>query len=312
MPFYPVTFPMNEADGLVIQDLQMQNLVEYINSKNIKSAFICSLQNFDFLEQCKNLEYITIELSTLPKYYSKLPLKGKWLLKKYDASPVYALENLKMLSIIDVEEPFIVSDFKVDLSRLSKLEEYSGDNKYVEKIGDARRLKSLRLNDYDKDTLDELSGLNELDTLELNTSKIKSLDGCENLTNLQCLYLYYNRSLSDISALKSAKKSLKALTIECCGKIKDFSVLSELEMLESLVLVGSNEVSDISFIKKMKNLKAFTFTINILDGDLTPCLDLQYACCAKGRRYYNLTNGKLPKGEFIRGNENIEMWRRFE
>ena len=28
MPFYPVTFPVNEADGLLMEDLQLQQLVE--------------------------------------------------------------------------------------------------------------------------------------------------------------------------------------------------------------------------------------------------------------------------------------------
>ena len=89
-------------------------------------------------------------------------------------------------------------------------------------------------------------------------------------------------------------------------------MIGKLENLESLVLIGSNVISNLSFLTKMKKLKTFIFTMEIADGDLTPCLDLQYACCAKGRKYYNLKDDKLPKGEYVRGNENIEMWRRFE
>ena len=62
----------------------------------------------------------------------------------------------------------------------------------------------------------------------------------------------------------------------------------------------------------MKNLKTFVFNIDVIDGDLYPCLDLQYVFCGKGRKYYNLKDGKLPKENYVRGNENIEMWRRFE
>lgn len=129
---------------------------------------------------------------------------------------------------------------------------------------------------------------------------------------LQCLYLYYNRSLSDISALEGVKDSLKALRIENCAKIKDFSVLEKLENLELLDLSGSNEIPSLSFIRKLKNLKMFVFSVNVLDGDLTPCKDLSYAACVRGRKHYNMKDRDLPKGKVTRGNEDIELWRRFE
>lgn len=312
IPFYPVTFPMNEADGLVIEDLRLQELLEYLNHNGIKSSYICSMNNFDFLKQCEQLEYVTIELKVSPKYYSILDKKGKGLLKEYDSTPLYQLKALKSLSIIDTEEPFIVSKFKVDISRFDALEVFCGDAQYVEGIERAEKLKSLWINFYKGENLERLSNLEKLDSLKLIFSKVKSLKGCEKLNNLQCLYLYDNRSLSDISALKYVKHSLKTLRIENCSKIQDFSVLEELEELELLELWGSNKIPSISFIKKMKNLKTFVFNVDVMDGDLYPCLDLQYVFCGKGRKYYNLKDGKLPKDNYVRGNENIEMWRRFE
>lgn len=312
MPFYPVTFPVNEADGLVIEDLRLQQLIDYLNEKKVKSGYICSMQNYDFLKQCETLEYICMELNVSPKHYSELKLKGKKYVREYDVSSFYYLHNLKSLSIIDLEEPYIISKIKFDLSKFPALEEYSGESRYVEELQKARSLKTIRLNEYEQDTLNEISMLENVDTLELNASKIKSLEGCSGLKKLQCLYLHYNRSLVDISALESVKHSLKSLTIENCGKISDFSVLEKLENLESLVLIGSNVIPNLSFLAKMKKLKSFTFTMKIVDGDLTPCLNLQYAYCAKGCKYYNLKDAKLPKGEYVRGNENIEMWRRFE
>ena len=284
----------------------------FIKNNNVNSSYICSMKNFEFMEECKTLEHISVELRISPKHYSELIKKGKKYVREYEVSSFYYLHNLKSLSIIDLEEPYIASKIKFDLSRFPLLEYYSGESRYVEKIQEARNLKTIRLNDYDYDTLDEIAMLENVDTLEFNTSKIKSLDGCNGLKKLQCLYLCYNRSLFDISALESVKHSLKVLRIENCGKIEDFSVLEKLENLESLVLIGSNVISNLSFLTKMKKLKTFIFTMEIADGDLTPCLDLQYACCAKGRKYYNLKDAKLPKGEYVRGNENIEMWRRFE
>lgn len=312
MPFYPVTFPVNEAEGILMEDLQLQQLVDFVKKNKVNSSYICSMRNYDFLKECTTLEYICMELNVSPKHYSELKLKGKKYVREYDVTPFYHLCNLKSLSIIDLEEPYITSKIKFDLSRFPLLEEYSGESRYAEKIQEARNLKSIRLNSYERDTLNEISMLENVDTLEMNVSKIKSLDGCKGLKKLQCLYLYYNRSLVDISALESVKQSLKTLVIENCGKIKDFSVLEKLENLEKLILVGSNTIPNLSFLEKMKRLKTFVFTMDIEDGDLTPCLNLQYAYCAKGRKHYNLKDAKLPKGEYVRGNENIEMWRRFE
>ena len=312
MPFYPVTFPMNEADGLVIEDLRLQELLEYLNYNGIKSSYICSMNNFDFLEQCKQLEYLAIELKVSPEYYSILDKKGKGLLKEYDSTPLYQLKDLKSLSIIDTEEPFIFSKLKIDLSRVGALEKFCGDAKYIERIEYASQLKSLWINFYEEENLEKLSKLEKLDSIKFIFSKLKSLKGCEKLNNLQCLYLYDNRHLADISSLKFLKHSLKALRIENCGKIQDFSVLEELEELELLELWGSNKIPSLSFVKKMKNLKTFIFNVDVMDGNLYPCLDLQYVFCGKGRKYYNLKDVKLPKGDYVRGNENIEIWRRFE
>jgi len=129
---------------------------------------------------------------------------------------------------------------------------------------------------------------------------------------MQCLYLLYNRKLEDISALAKVKSTLKALRIVNCAKIKDFSVLSELENLELLELWGSNSLPDLKFLNNLKKLKTFIFNVNILDGDLTPCLNLSYVYCGKSKRYYNLKDKDLPKGRYIRGNESIDEWRRLE
>ena len=124
--------------------------------------------------------------------------------------------------------------------------------------------------------------------------------------------MYYNRYLEDISALKKVKSTLKALRIDNCSNIKDFSVLGELENLELLELTGTNDVPSLKFLKTMKNLKTFIFNINVKDGDLSPCVGLSYVYSEKNRRHYNLKDIDLPKREYVRGNESIELWRRLE
>ena len=62
----------------------------------------------------------------------------------------------------------------------------------------------------------------------------------------------------------------------------------------------------------MKNLKTFIFDMNVLDGDLTPCLGLSYVYSEKNRKHYNVKDKDMPRGKYVRGNEDIELWRRFE
>jgi len=112
--------------------------------------------------------------------------------------------------------------------------------------------------------------------------------------------------------LKSTAKTLKALRIDGCSKIEDFSILEELENLELLDLTGSNDILSLSFLKGMKNLKTFVFNMNVLDGDLHLCKNLSYVYSEQDRKHYNIKEKDLPKNKYVRGNEDIEEWRRFE
>ena len=104
-----------------------------------------------------------------------------------------------------------------------------------------------------------------------------SLEGCEFLESLDTLRLYYNRSLEDISTLCGNADTVTFLDIENCGRISDFSVLETLKNLEVLSIYGRNKIPSIQFINKLKHLDSFDFDINVLDGDLTPCLRLSSA-----------------------------------
>ena len=52
--------------------------------------------------------------------------------------------------------------------------------------------------------------------------------------------------------------------------------------------------------------------MDVLNGDLTPCLNLSYVYSEKDRRHFNLKDKDLPKTNYARGNEDIEEWRRLE
>ena len=75
------------------------------------------------------------------------------------------------------------------------------------------------------------------------------------------------------------------------------------------MIYGNHKISDIQFISKIKSLKRFRFSVNILDGDLSPCLKLEEATSMTNRKHYNLKDEELPKNyDCPFGNEGIEEW----
>jgi Leucine-rich repeat (LRR) protein len=146
----------------------------------------------------------------------------------------------------------------------------------------------LRISD-----ISALRYLTNLETLNLSANNIIDISALSRLTNLSELWLADNNNISDIGALEGLTNlevlslghieisdisaltglaNLKTLNMEACGRIYDFSALSELE-LESLNLNGTN-ISDLSVLSGLTNLKTLNLNdINIGDisalGELT-------------------------------------------
>lgn len=310
--FVPVTFPHNRPDGILVENMHVKDTVDYINAKNITKVFVQHMYDFNFLRDCMNVEHLSIVLQLPFSEYSKCQRKGNSIIKEYDFDSLYSLKNLKSLSVGENEAPFVKTKVCIDLSRLPSIQYLACQYSYVTEICALNKLLVLRLNEYNKKDLFSVCSSKDIHTMDLNFSKIESLDGIEQFEKLQCLYLHYNRKLRDISSLIKVKKSLRALRIENCSGIEDFSILGELENLELLELSGSNILPSLDFLKTMSRLKTFVFSMNVLDGDLTPCLAMSYVFSKKNRKHYNLKDIDLPKGLYVRGNEDIDEWQRLE
>ncbi len=311
--FTAITHPANVYDAIVIkypQDVlcfspriegsshSLEEQIEFINRYGIEKALIIA-ENIDFITMCPTLKYLSI-----------VPADSAG--NGFDYSPLYKMPQIKHLScgtVYGFREEFSTC---IDCAKINGLEDIHATNSGYQNFNTVDTLKGLGLSDYKKRDLSEAFSSSILDTLSIFTSKIITLEGIQKSQKMQCLYLYYNRSLQDISALRKVKGTLRALRIVNSSKINDFSVLGELENLELLELTGSNELPSLSFLKKMKNLKTFLFDMNVKDGDLTPCLDLSYVYSRRNRKHYNLKDKQLPKNQFVRGNETIEECRRLE
>ena len=305
--FSNIHYPFNQDRALRIIDKlhSIDEYVEYINSYEIKEAEII-MPSLAFLDKCPTLKRIKISpVSTAEQ--------------KFDFSTIHRSLELESLNCINefcfLEKREMSQAVDIDCSKFSNLKYLSiSANRGSINYENLDSLQTLIVGGYNnaEGNLKGMFSSKIVDTLQLNECGERSLDGIEISEKMQCLYLSYNRKLEDISALAKVKSTLKALRIVNCAKIKDFSILNELENLELLEVWGTNSLPDLKFLNNLKKLKTFIFNVNILDGDLTPCLNLSYVYCGKSKKYYNLSDKDLPKGMYIRGNESIEEWRRLE
>ena len=309
--FTSITNPHNVYDAIIIKyphdvpcnspringsSKSLEEHIEFINNYKIEKAMIIS-DNIDFIVNCPTLKYLSI----IPADSSK---------DKFDYSPLYKMPQIKSLRCKTIYGSREELSTCIDCAKINALENIHITNSGYENFNSVLTLTSLGLTNYCKNDLSEAFESSQIDTLSIFQSRITTLDGIEKSQKMQCVYLYHNRILKDIDSLRKIKGSLKALRIESCPKIDDFSVLGELENLEFLSLYGSNELPNLNFIKKLKNLKTFVFNMNVQDGDLTPCLNLSYVYCDRNRKHYTHKDKDLPKGEYVCGNESIEPWRR--
>jgi len=314
LPFRAVTYPFNVKDALVVQDLKLEQLINFINSKRLTKIVVDGIDDLSFIQRCPSVEHVLLDLKLSLSSIRILNKKGNYYIKQYDISPLYQMDNLKSITINDKVEPIVKVKMDIDLSLCNKIEDISAEYGFLRNIDKSKTLKSVNLISYKPQSKDisELRNSKKLDTIRIVKGNLESLYGIEELPNIQCIYLYHLRYLNDISDLKRATKTLKALRIGNCANIHDFSVLRELENLELLELWGSNTLPSLDFLKGMKSLKTLVLNMNVLDGDLDLCKNLSCVYVEPNRKHYNLKDVDLPKGNFIRGNEDIEEWRRME
>ena len=311
--FTAITYPGNVYNAIIIkypQDVacfsplirgsiySLEKQIDFINTNKIEKALIIA-DSIDFITSCPTLKYLRI-----------IPADSAG--DGFDYSPLYKMPQIKQLicqTVYGFREEFSTS---IDCAKIKGLEDIHVTNQEYKNFNEVKTLKSFGISNYKKDDLNEAFNSPIIDTISIFQSKIKSLDGIQKSEKMQCIYLDYNRYLKDISALQKVKKTLKMLRIENCPKIEDFSVLGELDNLELLELSGSNEIPNLNFLKMMKNLKTFLFSVNVKNGDLSPCMGLSYVYSMKNRKHYNIKDKDLPKVKYVRGNESIESWRRLE
>ena len=255
--------------------------IDLINEYQIEKVMVIC-DDLGFITECPSVTDIVV--------YPSLSAGNN-----FDYSPLYQLPSIHCVDCRTVYGECDKYKTDIDYSKIKNLWELamigSGHIKYNEVLA----LKKLWIsgNKQIRD-FSEVSNSPTLKSVTLYLCGIQSLAGIEKHLELESLVLYSNRSLNNISRLENIKKTLKKLVIESCPKIMDFSVLNYLTELEHLQLFGNNVLPNLDFLKQMKRLKTFTFTMEVKNGDLSNCLNIPYVSC-KNYRHYNFKDKDLPK-----------------
>ena len=284
------------GDALPISARTLDEHIACINENDIESVILIA-DDLCFLDKLPIIKH----LSVTPSINA---------IDDFDFSPLYELNYILSLRCQTNYGKYDEKKANMDYSKMKGLQYLCVKTPNDLNYENILTLLSLSITNGKSVDLKRMFSSTNLDSLNLTSCKIRSLSGIERAPKMQCLYLRYNRCLQDISSLFYVKDTLKALYIDRCSKICDYSVLSEMTNLEYLYLNGSNSIPNLSFLKQMPNLKTLICGLKVDDGDLSQCLNLSYAYFGKMRNHYNLKMQDLPHGEFFRGNDNIEPWRR--
>lgn len=297
-------FPFHQFVGdntLIVDSNRLSDTISYINRMKISHVFLSNIfykqSELNFLSECPSVSEVTIQSGAIS-----------------DCSGLYRMDNLIKLSVPD---KFV----DIDMSKLPKLQEFRGRINVAKNIDKCVGLKQLwTYGNFLNKNLVHLQDLYELEVLGITQGNITSLDGIDGLRNLIKLELNYLKNLTDISQIKYVSDTIKAIEIENCPCISGYDIIGNLHNVDTLYIKKCSPIHSISFINYMKKLKTFSFVgTTIEDGDLTPCLKLEFVYF-NNKKHYSHTlkqvnpdwvrkqknTNKLPTKICLLNNEEIE------
>lgn len=263
----------------------LEEHIEIVNEYKLERAVLVA-ENISFILRCPTLKFLKV-------------IPADDVGNGFDFSPLYDMPRIKKLTCLTEYAERQMFSGVVDYSKVKGLEELGVAGKGHLNYSKIETLTSLSVSGAKSkagDLTDQFCSpiLRDITIMQCN---LQSLKGIEQSSDMRSVYLSYNRSLADIAPLRAVSETLEMLEIESCPKITDFSCLAELKNLRHLGLSGSNDLPDLSFLEEMKSLRTLTFSMNVVDGNLEPCMRLHYASCGKMRKHYNLKEKGLPKGK---------------
>lgn len=292
-------------EAIIIDESNTDKFVSYINKEKIDKVIIdlqnSSLDSLSFLNKINHIKYLTI-----------------WSDGKIDNSPIYELENLLFLEILNPSD--------LHLDRVKGLQFFSTNNiNCIKNMDKAITIKTLKLVDNNMkicelNDLKMLMNLKSLQILSLTGFNLNSLKGINCLSNLKVLVLNNLKELRTIDDLIDLRLSLTSLRVFNCKKIENFDILSSLGKLQFLSMDNLAPISSLNFINSLYNLNTFiSSNTQIVDEDLSILTNIENVIILPVKKGYhvfkygekvNFTQKEIPYNKRYLGDDEIELWRR--
>ena len=262
--------------GIMLKGSWSEEVTDYVRENNVLAVYLNSAKGWDdddlhFLSDLGGVEELNI-------------ITGAKVRNLKAIEKISSLEDLSLTC---------VSDETVDFLQLKNLKKcfitwWPG----ACSIFKCHQLIRLYLDEIKLKSYKKLGNLKLLRALTIGNSNIEYIEWLTCLSELRELELLNCRKLCDFSPISKCK-TITWLAIEGNKCIKDIEFLSNLRQLEVLDLSDDGEIRNLSPLKNLVNLKAFSFagTTNIIDGDLTVLENLPKLSMLmfKGRRHYTHT-----------------------
>ncbi|WP_247739349.1 hypothetical protein [Bacillus sp. 165] len=151
-----------------------------------------------------------------------------------------------------------------------------------------KRLRKLSIWKYKpkEKNLEELISLTKLEELKIIQGNLNSLKGSHAFSKLTKLEVNDLRNLEYIDEVEKNSTTLKWIEFDNCSKIKNHSYVSCLRELETLIFARCGDIQNLKFIKEIPKLKHLSFIdSNIVDGDIEPCIGIDFVGFNNKRHY---------------------------
>ena len=249
-----------EIKDVIIESNRIDDSMQFFYKRKLHGIAVApvhgyNLNEVDFLEDYPLIKHISISgISNIEGIYALKDLESLYISGEKLKIDFSAFPNLKKL-IIDW------SPFLLNIDQCSKLE----------------TLSFYKYMPLSKD-MSLLSNINWLKSLTITQSPITSLKGLERFAQLEKIELNYCSKLHELCCLEGSKETLTILLLDHCKSVNNHDYAMRLKNVNVLAYNNCGNIPSIKFIEKMPSLKDFRFVgTDITDGDISPCLGLNYA-----------------------------------
>jgi Leucine-rich repeat (LRR) protein len=243
----------DSIESLVVKGRWNDNIIDFMNKKNIKGLYLNCAKNFT----CESFDFLL-----------KIPELELLNIIYYPGSSLSSIEQLAKLRSLSLSCHW---EGKLNISGLKKLVRcYVSYSQGGETVFECTSLKYLYIDAFKLRNFSSIGRLRKLEYLTIGNSSFNEPEALVVLNKLRKLVLLNCKKLDHLIGINELV-NLEWLTIDGSTKINRIDEISSLKKLNVLQLSDNKEIESLIPIKNIMQLRALCFFGNtaIKDGDLS-------------------------------------------